>query len=489
MPANRETINRELYGLLKSRGYKPHSYDSSGQSAPVPDEADFFQFDFIKDGKSYGKVTITIDGLHRMIVYYGDSVEKSPKASTHDSISFTDLRKQLKRMAFTKRLGFELKDEDDLEPDMQKRQHIQKEEIHESYHPMGKKASYNDSVPKTKILIKHSRALEEGEQRFRNIDKIFVENAMGERFLLPTKKPGVARVYARHISEGGTPYDERGQHITSMIEEYQKMAGFVNATRKKQFNEDVQTLVTEGVNHYMKLRETLHKMAGQRGYREYFENYTPALMEDETSEDLSEMFKTSSLDPRIESAMPILSKLKKNPVKETTAKHIDALESWADDVIEGEDDKIGGRYEPDEFDQMVKRVGEKAKQNPVPFEKLAKRMQDAYKKQNPNNLPNSEKKTDEGMMGAALGGVAGAALTKTPAGAMAGANIGSSIQDELTSESTPPGKPGDYFGSQDKVTTGKILGNKLQNQKGLQGKLVGESDDLALIKKLSGLKK
>jgi hypothetical protein len=138
---------------------------------------------------------------------------------------------------------------------------------------------------------------------------------------------------------------------------------------------------------------------------------------------------------------------------------------------------------------MVKRVGEKAKQNPVPFEKLAKRMQDAYKKQNPNNLPNSEKKTDEGMMGAALGGVAGATLTKTPSGAIAGANIGSSIQDELATESTPPGKPGDYFGAQDKVTTGKILGNKLQNQKGLQGKLVGESDDLALIKKLSGLKK
>lgn len=483
MPANRETINRELYGLLKSRGYKPHSYDSSGQSAPVPEEADFFQFDFIKDGKSYGKVTITIDGLHRMIVYYGDSVEKSPKASDHDSISFTDLRKQLKRMAFTKRLGFELKDEDDLEPDMQKRQHIQKEEIHESYHPMGKKASYNDSVPKTKILIKHSRALEEGEQRFRNIDKIFVENAMGERFLLPTKKPGVARVYARHISEGGTPYDERGQHITSLIEEYQKMAGFVNATRKKQFNESVQQLVTEGINHYMKLRETLHKMAGSRGYREYFENYTPALMEDEVSEDLSEMFKTSSLDPRIESAMPILGKLKKN-VKETKIKHVEELEEWAENVIEGNDEKIGDRYEPEVFDQMLLRVKEKAKKNPANFEKLVKRMQDAYKKQDPN------KKTDEGMAGAALGGIAGAALTKTPAGAMAGANIGSSIQDELTSESTPPGKPGDYFGATDKVKTGKILGNKLQNQKGLQGKLVGESnDDLTLIKKLSGLKK
>jgi hypothetical protein len=38
---------------------------------------------------------------------------------------------------------------------------------------------------------------------------------------------------------------------------------------------------------------------------------------------------------------------------------------------------------------------------------------------------------NEGMAGAALGGVAGAIATKSPAGAMAGANIGSDIQDEL----------------------------------------------------------
>jgi hypothetical protein len=38
---------------------------------------------------------------------------------------------------------------------------------------------------------------------------------------------------------------------------------------------------------------------------------------------------------------------------------------------------------------------------------------------------------DEGMAGAALGGVAGAVATRSPAGAMAGADIGSNIQDKL----------------------------------------------------------
>jgi hypothetical protein len=217
---------------------------------------------------------------------------------------------------------------------MAKREHNQKDKLAEGYYAMGKAKSYSDNVPSTKIILQHSRQIEEGEKRYRNIAKIFVENTQGERFLVPTNKPGLARVYARHIAEGGTPYDERGQHITNICEEYSKMAGFVRATKNKQFNESVQQLISEGINHYGSLRETLHKMAGKRGYREYFENYTPALMEDENVYDLSEMFMQSSLDPRIESVMPILGKLNKN-ISETKLKEVDELSEWANDVIEG----------------------------------------------------------------------------------------------------------------------------------------------------------
>ena len=334
MPVKQDSINRELYGMLKSRGYRPDMFTSAGKKVAIPDEAEAFQFDFIKDGENYGKVTVTVDGLHRLIIYYGDDVEASPKADSHDSESFNSLRKHLKRFAKSKQLGFELSDIDDLEPDMAKREHNQKDKLAEGYYAMGKAKSYSDNVPSTKIILQHSRQIEEGEKRYRNIAKIFVENTQGERFLVPTNKPGLARVYARHISEGGTPYDERGQHITNICEEYSKMAGFVRATKNKQFNESVQQLISEGINHYGSLRETLHKMAGKRGYREYFENYTPALMEDENVYDLSEMFMQSSLDPRIESVMPILGKLNKN-ISETKLKEVDELSEWANDVIEG----------------------------------------------------------------------------------------------------------------------------------------------------------
>ena len=443
MPVNQESLNRGLYGLLKSRGYRPDMFGSSGKKVAIPDEADAFQFEFIKDGESYGKATATIDGLHRLIIYYTDEIADSPKASSEDSESWDHLTRHLKRWAKNKGLGFQLSDQDDLEPDMAKREHNKQEGLNEGYYPMGKMKSYSDNVPSTKIILQHNRQIEEGEQRYRNIAKIFVENAHGERFLLPTNKPGLARVYARHISEGGTPYDERGQHITNLCEEYNKMAGFVRATKNKQFNESAQKLINEGINHYTSLRETLHKMSGKRGYTQYFESYTPALMEEEGA-DLSEMFMQSSLDPRIESVMPILGKLSKN-ISETKLAEVDELAEWADSIIEGDidnqmdpeeedDDKddglIAGRYTQDEWDAMVTRV------------KHLAHKQEAEKKS----------------------------------------------REQKTNEAGPPGKPGDYLDAEDNISTGKILGTSPQTQHGLRGKLVGESDDpLLKIKKLSGL--
>jgi hypothetical protein len=370
MPKNQDSLNNSLFAFLQSRGYDPVLYDSSGKEMPVPEEAEVFQFNFVKDDVDYGKVTLTIDGLRQLIVYYGKDVENSPKSGDTDSESWHQLLKKLSLFAHNNQLSFDTRYMDRLKYDMAKRAHTKK--LDEGYYPMGKSKSYSDNIPECKIIIQHNRPIEEGEQRYRNVAKIFIENAQGERFLAPTTKPGLARVYARHIAEGGTPYDERGQHITSLCEEYSKMAGFVRATRSKQFNESVQRLVTEGVNHYQNLRETLHKLAGKKGYNNYFESWTPSLMEDEVSEDLSEMFKSSSLDPRIESVMPILGKLKKNIGEDVKMTEVAELEEWASDLIGSQlqeddldenntlfDKNVEADYD-DEYQDMVKRVGQKA---------------------------------------------------------------------------------------------------------------------------------
>lgn len=339
MPINTETLNRRLYKVLHQRFKSTTPLDSAGEKTPVEDEADVFKFTFTKDGEEYGTVFATIDDSKKLKIYNGDDVTDSPEAPTpglgYDDTWFGFL-KFLKSWAMQNQLGWDIENKDHLEGDMARRDHMKKKEsIAEGYYPMGKKASYSDSVPTVKMIIQHNREIQEGEQRYRNVARIFLENNLGERVLAPTTKPGVAKVYARHIAEGGLPNDERWNHIKGLCEEYNKMAGFVRATRGQQFNESAQQLVESGIQHYNKLRESLSRMTGHRGYNMYFESWTPPLMEDDTdTSSLNELFVQETLDPRIESVMPILSKLHKSVAE---MREVGALAEWADSLLEGGD--------------------------------------------------------------------------------------------------------------------------------------------------------
>ena len=381
MPKSTESLNRSLFDLLRTKGYNPTIMDTSGKEIPVPEEAEVFQFDFIKDDMNYGKVTISIDGLQKLTIYFNDDVANSDKGTDSESrgSDWYSLLKQLKKFATHRQLSFDLKNSSHLKHDMAKREYMKnKEKISEGYYPMGKKASYSDAIPSVKIVIEHTRQLEEGEARFRSINRIFLENQQGERFLLNTKKPGVARVYARHIAEGGRINDQRWDHIGNLVEEYSKMSGFVRATKNGQFNESAQQLVNEGLQHYQKLRETLSRMTGHRGYNTYFESWAPSLMEDEAdTSNINELFMQETLDPRIESVMPILSKLHKQ-VHEM--KEISELSEWADSLLEGGD---GGEAseEPtqnmtDDSEDLEEGLGDVAKKVGGTIKKVAGKAMD-----------------------------------------------------------------------------------------------------------------
>jgi hypothetical protein len=336
MAIDNENFNTKLYDLLKVRGYKPVPLNAKNQRVEASPAADVIEFTFKKDGEEYGKAWVSVDDAQKLVVYYDNEQADSPSGATpgldYDD-TWTGLLKQLKNWAQRRQLSFQLSDADRISDDMRHREYNKmKDKLSEGYYPMGKSASYNDAVPSVKIILQHTRQIQEGEQRFRNIAKIFLENEQGERILAPTMRPGIARVYARHIAEGGLPNDERWNHIKGLCEEYNKMAGFVRATRNGQFNESAQQLVNEGINHYNKLRESLSKMTGHRGYTAYFESYTPTLLETEGDEqsNLNELFVQETLDPRIESVMPILSRLRKNIGE---MKEVSELSEWASNLM------------------------------------------------------------------------------------------------------------------------------------------------------------
>lgn len=359
MPIKNDSLNRKLYDLLNARGYDPVPRDSdvsnAGKTVP-PEEADVFKFTFKQGNKSIDEAWVSVDGAENLTLYYDQDLankadERTPGTQFDDS--WYGLLRHLKKWAHARQLSFKLEPKEKIDSDMAQRTYMKKKEkIAEGYYPMGKSASYSDAVPTVKIILQHTRQVQEGEQRYRNVAKIFLENAQGERFLSPTSKPGLAQVYARHLAEGGVPNDDRWNHLKSLCEEYSKMAGFVRAVRSNQFNESAQRVVEAGLNHYQSLRESLGKLRGHRGYTSYFESYTPPLMEDDTdSNALNELFVQETLDPRIESVMPILNKLSKNLGE---MKEISELAEWADNLLEGGD---GGEASEEPVQQIEEAPG------------------------------------------------------------------------------------------------------------------------------------
>lgn len=331
MPKNNKNFNSELEGFLRANGFnKIATLDADGEAVPDSSEADQFKFNYVNGKYDYGTVTITTHN-GKVVVYYNESVVNDPEHRV--DTNWTKFLMKLKDWSLRNgQMGFSVQNLDRLGVEMRKRKIQKKEEnLLEGYYGT-RHTSYSDNTPSIKMIIKHSKALDEGDQRYRNIEKIFLENELGERVLVPSKKPSVGRAFARHLAEGGQYNDERWNHIREIAEDIGKLGGFVRATRSGQFNESVASVVNEAANHYQSLRETIKRISGSRGYNHYFESWQPTLMETEVEQDYAGMFSASRLDPRIESAIPVLKKLNISVGELSEASE---FEAWANSIVEG----------------------------------------------------------------------------------------------------------------------------------------------------------
>jgi len=145
MATDNESFNRDLYDLLKVRGYQPVPLDSKNQRVPASQAADVIQFTFTKDGEEYGKAWVSIDDAANIIVYYDEEQQESPSNATPGveyNDTWTGFLKHLKNWAQRRQLSFELSNKDRLGDDMRQRDYYKmKERVSEGYYPMGKKVN------------------------------------------------------------------------------------------------------------------------------------------------------------------------------------------------------------------------------------------------------------------------------------------------------------------------------------------------------------
>lgn len=326
---NSNSTGTQIYNTLLARNFDPSMMTSDGQRIQSSDDADLFSFNYTHDDRNYGTVVVLLGPNQDLQVYYADNVAKGMEPGHQDS--WYDFLHHMRMIAKRNLLTFDVKDINKLKYTMQGMSAI-KEGLFEGYYGTSK-TSYNEQGT-AKIIIKHSRAIGEGEQRFRNIQNIFIENERGERFRMPVNNIMASKVMARHVAEGGTPYDTFGTYIIDMVEEIQTLGKFVRVA-KSRVDENNQALVDSAIKHYGDLKKKAKRMISRRGYREAIESYDPAEFTDSeiVVDEIRELFSETRVDDRIEQALPILAKVAEQ--QEDNMKEVDEFEQWAEDVTEG----------------------------------------------------------------------------------------------------------------------------------------------------------
>ena len=352
-------IAESLFEKVRDRFEDVTLGDQNAKATNTPEDARFFNFDYVIDNKNYGNITISIIDENSLKVYYSKNISNNLE-EPHKQKWYSFL-KELREFSKRNLLNFEPRDitRSTLKyRDIEQQSHADTtysadELVSEGKMYGTKKRSYESYGP-VRIKIQHTKEVAEEIRgsRSRNIEAIFIENKQNERFRLPFTNLLGARAMARHISAGGLPTDTLGEQITLMVNEMITLRPFVHSMRTRTLsNESAQQMAESAFGYHRLLKSTLNKMKGKRGYTEYKENFNPQVSEDEIDvSSLKDLFVRKIMDERVENALPLVHKAHKimSEKDNTLTKE---FESWANRISEG-------TWNIPETDQDIKGLAE-----------------------------------------------------------------------------------------------------------------------------------
>lgn len=341
-------ISNDLFDKIRSRFENVSIGDEKAVATSDPEKARFFNFNYVdSNGKNYGNVTISLIDEQGLKIYFNKGITEKLAADEQEEW-FTFLR-GMRKFAKRNMLSFDTRDISRSNLKIRDLQQVSKSDgsyssteldLRENKLYGSSKSSYQTLGP-VKLIVRHSNNVDETIQgsRARNIESIFVETHLGERFLLPFKKLTPARAMARHISEGGNIQDEIGQYIVTMVNEMSGLGLFVRKMRNRTF-EDAETtsMIEASIERYNQLHGQLVGLRGTRGYRSFKESFVPdaSLMEDNFDLDaLKERFVKRVFDDRLSEALPHVYRAYMNKKQAMENNYIAEIEDWASRLVEG----------------------------------------------------------------------------------------------------------------------------------------------------------
>ena len=323
--------SQDLFNKIRSQFSNIRLGDENGAATADPSTAVFFEFEYQEDADTFGSISISLADGENMKVYYNrDLVNKIDEDSRDEWYAFL---KELKDFAVEHQLRFDVRDitknnltKQDYENLADTNKTVNTDEMSEELARITKlagvtegltgtaKRSY-ENLNKTKLIIRHKGKVDETVPgaRSRQIQSLYIENEDGERFKYPLTHLAGARAMMRHVSNGGRPHDEFGEHIVRTSEDIAKLNSFSRyVTNKDQLNDNAGDIIEQTKLKLENLRGYMKNLSNQAHYENASKDFKTSeeqILDDETVNKMREKFTMTNLDSRVEDALPIINKI------------------------------------------------------------------------------------------------------------------------------------------------------------------------------------
>lgn len=372
-----DNIATDLFYKIRSRFRGLKLGADNGTITIKPNEARFFDFDYMEGETPIGHISISLAEPNSMKVYFSSGITEA--MDRPQKTNWYGFLKELRQFAKRRLMAFDTRDiaKDNLDQRdfaflsqnaIQQQNNANSEPVGESV--MNESAMYGtktmsfQKLMDTRLIIKHSQTLVDDTQpgaRTRHISALFVENQDGERFKYPFIHLGGARAMQRHVANGGVPYDDVGKSIVSMSEQIAQLRSFNNyVVRNDLMNSDTNNIVERSSTALNTMREQVKKLAKQGYYESYIESFqlqeTPEVPQD-VAEDFTQKFTVRNFKEDIRAVFPVLYRLMQE--NDNTIDYDDIVEMTSEeDIRENSHEET---YDPfSQFEDWAMSLGERS---------------------------------------------------------------------------------------------------------------------------------
>jgi hypothetical protein len=276
-----DKIGEDLFNKIRGRFPEVTIGDETGTVTNEPTMARFFDFDY----NGLGKVSVAIDEDEGLTIIYSKDFMEDQDEMTQDA--WYDFLKELRIFSKKRMLDYSVRDI--TKSNLNKRDYKFLAKTPEDGQMTTESKLYGTNkisyqkVGEARIVIKHTESInaEVAAGRTRNIGKIYIESADGERFIYPFKHLSGARAMARHVAEGGKPFDDFGTHIVGLSEEMSKLRKFSNYMGRSAVMAESLAGYVDVVKERIKtVKKTIESLQKPAYYAETFAAFEKPMMED-----------------------------------------------------------------------------------------------------------------------------------------------------------------------------------------------------------------